>query len=93
VLFRCRSAQARARQNMIKTRQADLLMRLYSIWGDESLQKAAWTIGELKFRGYDDFVKKYAPGAGQSSANVAVFRVGWLDKTLPQSTECFAEKL
>ena len=51
--------QARARQDMVKTRQADLLMRLYSTWGDESLQRAAWTVGELKFKDYDDFVKKY----------------------------------
>jgi hypothetical protein len=69
--------QTKARQDVARTTQMDLLMRLYSTWGDESLQKAAWTVGELKFKDYDDFVKKYAPGAGQSPANVAVFRVGW----------------
>ena len=69
--------QTKARQDMAKTTQADLLMRLYSTWGDEDLQKAAWTVGELKFKDFDDFVKKYAPGVSGTPAYVAVFRVGW----------------
>jgi len=66
--------QTKARQDTAKTRQADLLMRLYSTWGDEGLQKAAWTLGEFKFNDYDDYVKKY--GVTGTPANVAVFRVG-----------------
>jgi hypothetical protein len=50
-------------------------MRLYSTWGDENLQKAAWTVGELKFNDFDDYVKKY--GLSGTPANVAAFRVGW----------------
>ena len=71
--------QTRARQDMARTTQMDLLMRLYSTWGDESLQKAAWTVGALEFKDYDDFLNKYAKGdaGAQTPANIACFRVGW----------------
>ena len=67
--------QARARQDMVKARQADLLMRLYSTWGSEDLQNAAWKVLELQFKDYDDFVKKY--GSFGTPANVAMFKVSW----------------
>jgi len=67
--------QTKARQDMARTTQIDLLMRLYSTWGDESLQKASWTVGELKFEDFDDYVKKY--GLSGTPENVAWFRVGW----------------
>jgi len=38
----------RTRQDMVKTRQADLLMRLYSTWGSEDLQKAATEVMNLE---------------------------------------------
>ena len=60
-------------QNRI--RQTDTLMRLYSTWGGEDLQKAAWTVLELKFKDYDDYVKKY--GTSGTPTNVAIFRVAW----------------
>ena len=67
--------QSKARQDMAKTTQADLLMRLYSTWGDEDLQKAAWTVLELKFEDYDDYVKKYTLSG--TPTNIAIFRVAW----------------
>jgi hypothetical protein len=70
--------QTKARQDTAKTTQADLLMRLYSIWGNKYHQKAAWTVlVELKFKDYDEYVKKYGPIDSETPANVAVFRVGW----------------
>lgn len=69
--------QARARQDMVKTRQADLLMRLYSTWGSEDLQNAGWKVLELQFKDYDDFVKKYGSAGTGTPTNVAIFKVGW----------------
>jgi len=67
--------QARARQDMVKTRQADLLMRLYSTWGSADLQNAGWKVLELQSKDYDDFVKRY--GSSGTPTNVAIFKVGW----------------
>jgi len=58
-----------------RMRQTDMLMRLYSTWGSEDLQKAAWTVLELKFKDYDDYVKKY--GTSGTPTNVAIFKVAW----------------
>jgi len=58
-----------------RMRQTDMLMRLYSTWGSEDLQKAAWTVLELKFKDYDDYVKKY--GTSGNPTNAAVFKVAW----------------
>jgi hypothetical protein len=67
--------QTKARQDMAKTTQADLLMRLYSAWGSEDLQKAAWDVIELKFEDYDDYVKKYTMSG--TPTNIGRFRVAW----------------
>jgi len=61
-------------RNLVEQRQTDTLMRLYSTWGEESLQKACLTVVELEFNDYDDYVKKY-----EASGAVVVdwFRVAW----------------
>jgi hypothetical protein len=58
-----------------RVRQTDTLMRLYSAWGSEDLQKAAWTVLELKFEDYDDYVKKYTTSG--TPTNIGIFRVAW----------------
>jgi len=68
--------QARARQDMVKTRQADLLMRLYSTWGSEDLQQAATEVMNLEFKDYNDFSKKYGK-QWETPTHIAVFKVGW----------------
>jgi hypothetical protein len=57
-----------------RVRQTDLAMRLYSTWGDESLQKACATVVGLKFEDYDDYVKKYGASV---PVLMDLFRVGW----------------
>ena len=69
--------QTKARQDTARTRQADLLMRLYSTWGSDDLQRATYTVFDLKFKDYDDYVKKYGSVVSETPAIVAVFRVGW----------------
>jgi hypothetical protein len=46
-------------RNLVKQRQSDLVMRLYSDWGSEEIQKAVGTVVELEFKDYDDYVGKY----------------------------------
>ena len=58
-----------------RMRQTDTLMRLYSAWGSEDLQKAVWTVLELKFEDYDDYVKKYTMSG--TPTNLGIFRVAW----------------
>ena len=57
-----------------KMRQTDTLMRLYSTWDSEDLQKDLWVVLELEYEGYEDYVKKY--GVTGTLHNVSVWRVG-----------------
>lgn len=57
-----------------RTRQMDLLMRLYLTWGSEDMKKALQDVFALEFENYDDFMKKYGLG---SQAWVDVDKVGW----------------
>lgn len=57
-----------------KMRQTDTLMRLYSTWDSEDLQKALWAVLELEYEDYEDYVKKY--GVTGTLHNVLVWRVG-----------------
>ena len=69
--------QARARQDMVKTRQADLLMRLYSTYGSREFQEALWKVYKLEFEDYNGYVKKYGSTASVTPANRAIWTVGW----------------
>ena len=51
--------QSKMRQAEIETRQADLLLRIYSTFGSEEFQKALAKTFNLDFKDYDEFVKKY----------------------------------
>ncbi len=57
-----------------KTRQMDLLMRLYLTWGSEDMKKALQGVFALEFGDYEDFIKKYGLA---SQAWVDVDKVGW----------------
>jgi hypothetical protein len=57
-----------------KTRQMDLLMRLYLTWGSEDMKKALQDVFALEFGDYEDFIKKYGLA---SQAWVDVDKVGW----------------
>ena len=69
--------QARARQDMVKARQADLLMRLYSTYGSKEFQKELWKVMELDFQDYNEYLKKYGSTALATPANRAIWTVGW----------------
>ena len=69
--------QARARQDMVKTRQADLLMRLYSTYGSKEFQEALWKVHKLEFEDYNGYLKKYGSTASVTPTNRAIWTVGW----------------
>jgi hypothetical protein len=64
-------------RNQTRMRQTDMLIRLYSTWGSEDLQKAATMVINLVVKDYNDFVKKYGPWTAESPIHIATFRVGW----------------
>ena len=61
-------------RNITKTRQIDMLIRLYSLWGSEDMQKAGWKVWTLEFEGYDNFDKKYG---SVTPVRMGIFRIGW----------------
>jgi hypothetical protein len=49
-----------------KVRQTDLILRLYSTFGDDDHQRAGKKVLWIDYKDYDDFVKKYgAPNSEQ----------------------------
>jgi len=69
--------QARARQDMVKARQTDLLMRLYSTYGSKEFQEALWKVHKLEFEDYNEYLKKYGSTASVTPANRAIWTVSW----------------
>jgi hypothetical protein len=69
--------QARARQDMVKARHADLLMRSYSTYGSKEFQEALWKVMELDFKDHNEYLKKYGSTALVTPANRAIFTVSW----------------
>jgi len=69
--------QARARQDMVKARHADLLMRLYSTYGSKEFQEALWKVHNLEFEDYNKYLEKYGSTALVTPANRAIWTVGW----------------
>ncbi len=54
-------------RDLVKTRQTDLVMRLYSTFGTEELQKAGIRIWNSEYKDYNDFVKKYGQPNSENS--------------------------
>jgi len=68
--------QTKARQDMAKTAQADLLMTLYMTWGSDDMRKAVQSsmVLEDEYKDYDNFVKKYGSA---SQAWVDINKMLW----------------
>jgi len=65
-------------RNQARTRQTDLVMRLYSTYGSKDFQEAWATVRELDFKDYNDFVKKYGWSAAMSEVCLFFEGVGVL---------------
>jgi hypothetical protein len=64
-------------RNTNRTRQADMLMRLHSEWGNKYHQDAAWTVLSLDFGDYSEFESKYGPITEGKEVHMELYRVGW----------------
>jgi len=64
-------------RDLAKTRQADLLMGLYTAWGGQDLQEAAGAVLRLQFNGYEEFAQKYGPVDEGKPIHLALFKLGW----------------
>ena len=66
-------------KNLTKTRQMDMLMRIYLTWGSVDIKSAFGRVMGLEIKDYNDFVKKH--GAINSPQRkpiwVDIDRVGW----------------
>ena len=69
--------QTKARQDIVKARHADLLMRLYSTYGSKEFQEALWKVMELDFQDYNGYLKKYGSTALVTPVNRAIWTVSW----------------
>jgi hypothetical protein len=69
--------QTKARQDIVKARHADLLMRLYSTYGSKEFQEELWKVMELDFRDYNGYLKKYGSTALVTPVNRAIWTVSW----------------
>ena len=69
--------QARARQDMVKARHSDTLMRLYSTYGSNEFQEELWKVWFLEFKDYNKYLKKYGSTAVLTPHNRAIWTVSW----------------
>lgn len=63
-------------RNLVKTRQTDLIMRLYSTMGEREWEEAAFKVLGLEYRDYNDYVQKYGSMLVGTPTNVAFFTIG-----------------
>ncbi|MHA3965140.1 MAG: DUF4760 domain-containing protein [Candidatus Thorarchaeota archaeon SMTZ1-45] len=64
-------------RNLIKQRQTDLALRLYSHFGSREFLEARRTVMDLEFKDYNDYVKKYGPfGRVEAVSQVCMFFQG-----------------
>jgi hypothetical protein len=60
-------------RNLVKQRQTDLIMRLYSHFGSKEIQEAYFAVRTMEFKDYDEYMKKYGPPTGPTMAQVGMF--------------------
>ena len=58
-----------------KTRQTDLVMRLYATFGSEDFQQAALKVMKLEYKDYSDYVKKYGPPGSEEPVPMAIIKI------------------
>jgi len=54
-------------RNLVKTRQTDLVIRLYSTFGSKEFQEVLMKVLDLEFKDYNGFVKKYVPSTSEEN--------------------------
>ena len=59
-------------RDLVKTRQTDLIMRLYSAFVSKEIQEADLKVMTTEFKDYNDFLKKYGPLATGKPIHLAI---------------------
>jgi hypothetical protein len=62
-------------RHQTRTRQMDLIMRLYSAFTSKELTEASLVITSLEIRGYDDFVERYGMLRAEEPVWTALYMV------------------
>jgi len=62
-------------RNLVKTRQTDLVIRLYTTMGSKEFQDAWQKFSSLEFSDYNDYVKRYGSLSSENPAHTAIFMV------------------
>jgi hypothetical protein len=63
-------------RHQTKTRQTDLVMRLYSTYYSKEFTEALTRYLNADFKNYDDFVEKYGPILSETPVQIAFMMVG-----------------
>jgi len=63
-------------RHQTRTRDTDLVMRLYSTYGSNEFREALIKVMNLQFKDYEDYVKKYGPWFSDKPAHKAMAMVG-----------------
>jgi len=63
-------------RNLVKTRQTDLVIRLYSTYGSKEIREAVLRVFGMEFKDYNDFVKKHGLLTSETPVNIALTTVG-----------------
>jgi len=61
-------------RDLVKTRHTDLVMRLYSDFGSDELQRAGLTAVHIEYEDYKDFVEKYGPPNSDNPVPLAIIK-------------------
>jgi hypothetical protein len=68
--------QTRARQDMVKTRQAEILMKLHSAFTTKEMCEAALKYMSTEYKDYDDFVEKYGSPFAEGEIPTVFLMIG-----------------
>jgi len=63
-------------RNLVKTRQTDLVMRLYSQTCSKEMVEAFLKVMNLEFKDYNDFVQKHGPVISEKPGQTALLILG-----------------
>ncbi|HEX9906908.1 MAG TPA: hypothetical protein VGB78_00370 [Thermoplasmata archaeon] len=85
ILIACASVVAGATyyimqvRNLVKSRQMDIVMRLYMTWGSEDMKRSFGKVVGLKIKDYESFSKEHGSIASPSRSPIwtDIDRVGW----------------
>ena len=62
-------------RNLVKTRQANILLQLHSTWGSKEYRDSFSKVMDLEYEDYKDFVRKYGPWRRDAPLMMAIWNI------------------